>query len=156
MARLHLMVGLPGVGKTRRALALQRDLPALRLSADDLHLALFADDARHPDHNLRHDRIEAVLWPMALAALRAGADVVLDFGFWSRQERDGFRSQAAAAGFGSSLHVPQDPGTAVRLARIATREAGFSVSAADMADYEMRYEPPQAAELTDWPPEPVP
>ncbi len=152
MARLHLMVGLPGVGKTRMALALQRDLPALRLSADDLQLALYGDDVGHPDHNSRHDTIEAALWPLAISALRAGADVILDFGFWSRVERDAVRTQAVAAAFGSRLHVPPDPGLAERLVRIVARDAGFSVSAAEMAKYEAQCQPPALDELPDWTP----
>ena len=68
MTTLHLMVGLPGVGKTTLALELAQSLPALRLSADDLQLALYGDDVAHPDHNARHDAIEAALWPLALSA----------------------------------------------------------------------------------------
>jgi predicted kinase len=133
MTTLHLMVGLPGVGKTTLALELAQSLPALRLSADDLQLALFGDDVSHPDHNARHDAIEAALWPLALGALRAGADVILDFGFWSRGERQHLRALAAACGFGSALHVPPDPGPMTRLHRIAARKIGFTVTGADMA-----------------------
>lgn len=147
MTVLHLMVGLPGVGKTTLALQLAHDLPALRLSADDVQLALLGDDMVHPDHNTRHDAIEAALLPLALGALRAGADVILDFGFWSRAERQHLRAVATAAGFGSALHVPSDPGPMIRLQRIAWRKAGFTVTAGDMAAYDGLYEPPQADEL---------
>ena len=151
MTTLHLMVGLPGVGKTTLALDLAQSLPALRLSADDLQLALYGDDVAHPDHNARHDAIEAALWPLALGALRAGVDAILDFGFWSRDERQHLRALAAAAGFGSALQVPPDPGPVTRLQRIAGRKVGFTVTAADMAGYEALYEPPGPDELTPRP-----
>ncbi len=151
-ARLHLMVGLPGSGKTTLALELARDLPALRLSADDLQLALFGDDMAHPDHNTRHDAIEAALWPLALQALRAGADVILDFGFWSRAERDHLRALAAAQGFASLLHVPPDPGPAERLRRTARRPLGFTLTQADLAAYAALYEPPAEDEMRLAPP----
>jgi predicted kinase len=147
MSMLHLMVGLPGSGKTTLALALARDLPALRLSADDLQLAIFGDDMAHPDHNARHDAIEAALWPLALGALRAGADVILDFGFWSRAERLHLRDLAAAAGFGSVLHLPADPGPAQRLARARQRSGHFTLTAADLAQYDTLFQPPDASEL---------
>ncbi len=147
MTTLHLMVGLPGVGKTTLALELAQSLPALRLSADDLQLALYGDDLAHPDHNARHDAIEAALWPLALGALRAGADVILDFGFWSRDERQHMRALAGAAGFSSALHVPPDPGSRTRLQRIAARKVGFTVTAADMAAYDALYELPGPDEL---------
>lgn len=148
---LHLMVGLPGQGKTTLALTLARDLPALRLSADDVQLALYGDDVDDPDHGPRHDRIEAALWPLAVNAMQAGAQVILDFGFWTAQERWSFRHRSAALGFASRLHVPPDPGTAIRLARIAARPHGFSVTAAQMAEWERLYEPPGKDELAPHP-----
>lgn len=155
---LHLMVGLPGQGKTTLALQLARTLPALRLSADDLQLALFGDDTAHPDHDRRHDAIEAALWPLAVNALQAGAQVILDFGFWTAAERWSFRHRAAALGFASRLHVPPDPGRAQRLARIAARAEGFPVTEAQMAAWEALYQPPGPEELADLPglPSPAP
>ena len=148
---LHLMVGLPGVGKTTLALQLARDLPALRLSADDLQLALYGDDTTHPDHDRRHDAIEAALWPLAVNALKAGAQVILDFGFWTAQERWSFRHRAASLGFASCLQVPPDPGRDQRLARIAARARGFAVSHDQMAAWEALYQPPGPEELAALP-----
>jgi hypothetical protein len=81
MTTLHLMVACPAVASWN-----WRALPALRLSADDLQLSLSGDDMA--DHNARHGAVEVALWPLALQALRAGAEAILDFGFWSRTERD--------------------------------------------------------------------
>jgi predicted kinase len=142
LTALHLMVGLPGVGKTTLALQLAHDLPALRLSADDLQLTLYGDDVQDPAHNQRHDAIEAALWPLAVQAMQAGAQVILDFGFWSRAERADVRTRAAALGFATHIHAPPDPGRATRLARIAARSVGFSVTEAQMAEWEALYEPP--------------
>ena len=141
------MVGLPGVGKTTRALELARDLPGLRLSADDVQLAVFGDDMGHPDHNARHDAIEAALWPVAFDALRAGVDVIMDFGFWGRDERAAIRDRAAAAGFVTMLHCPPDPGLDERLRRIAGRSTGFTLTRADLVAYQALYQPPDAKEL---------
>jgi predicted kinase len=155
MTALHLIVGLPGQGKTTLALHLARDLPALRLSADDLQLAVFGDDVADPAHGTRHDAFEAALWPLAVQAMQAGAQVILDFGFWSRAERADFRARAAALGFPTHIHAPPDPGRATRLARIAARAHGFSVTEAEMADWERLYEPPgpdETAAADPWAP----
>ena len=43
-------------------------------------------------------RIERLMWEMAEAFVRTGTDVILDFGFWSRESRDVARDRALAAG----------------------------------------------------------
>ena len=87
MATLHLMVGLPCSGKTTLARQLEIERSALRLTPDEWHLRLFGQDVMEPAHNARHDLIEALLWDLAARALVLGTNVILDFGFWSRDRR---------------------------------------------------------------------
>lgn len=104
MATLHLMVGLPCSGKSTEARRLAQSLGALLLSPDAWHLRLFGQDADDPDHDRRHGAVEALQWEVATQALTLGVDVILDFGFWSREERDDFRARARALGAGFCLH----------------------------------------------------
>jgi predicted kinase len=85
---LHLTCGLPGAGKTTLAKQIERDAPALRLTTDDwLTRLIKADPADHPDARIR-DALEQLLLETAIRALELGIDVVLDFGVWSRAERE--------------------------------------------------------------------
>jgi len=86
MATLHLMVGLPGSGKTTLARQLEVDHRALRLTVDEWHVRLFgmdvedhSDDSDLATHNTRHEAIEALLWETASRVLVLGVDVILDF-----------------------------------------------------------------------------
>jgi predicted kinase len=111
VATLHLMVGLPFSGKTTLARKLERERSALRLTTDEWHVRLFGQDAREPEHDARHSLIEAMLWNVASRALELGTNVILDFGFWAREEREDFRSRAKKLGASSEVHfldVPEE------------------------------------------------
>lgn len=104
MATLHLMVGLPCSGKTTLAQKLEHELPALRLTPDEWQIRLFGQDAEEPEHDARHSLIEAMLWNIARRALELGTNVILDFGFWAREEREDYRSRAQQLGASSEVH----------------------------------------------------
>jgi predicted kinase len=151
MATLHLMVGLPCSGKSTRAKQLEAELGALRLTPDEWHIELFGDDVADPDHDRRHNAVEALMWRVASTALTKGLDVILDFGFWARAEREDFAARAAALGAGTKIHfmdVPRDE----LLARLARRNAeapehAFIIPTDDLLGWLARFEPPMADEL---------
>ena len=104
MATLHLIVGLPCSGKTTLAQKLEHELPALRLTLDEWHIRLFGQDAEEPEHDARHSLIEAILWNIASRALELGTNVILDYGFWAREEREDYRLRAKQLGASSEVH----------------------------------------------------
>jgi predicted kinase len=104
MATLHLMVGLPCAGKTTLARKLEREQSALRLTTDEWHVRLFGQDAEEPEHDVRHGLIEAMLWNIARRTLELGMNVILDFGFWAREEREDYRTRAKELGASSEVH----------------------------------------------------
>jgi len=94
MATLYLLCGLPGAGKTTLAKRLEQEHSALRFTPDDWITALGIDAF---DEDTRAT-VETIQWNLAERALSIGTNVVIDFGVWSRQERDAFRSRAEALG----------------------------------------------------------
>jgi len=98
MATAHLVHGFLGVGKTTFAKRLERSLPAIRFSHDEWMVRFYGTD---PPADLFAGHSRAVteqidlLWPRCL---ELGVDVVLDLGFWSRQQRDQARAIATARG----------------------------------------------------------
>ena len=107
MSTLHLMVGLLCSGKTTLAKSLEKECNALLLSTDKWHIKLFGKDTHLNDHN-EHDRmhknVEEIEWEIAKRVLFLGIDVILDFGFWSREERYYFKSEAKKYGFKFKIH----------------------------------------------------
>ena len=152
MATLHLMIGLPGSGKTTRARVLEREYSALRLTPDEWHLFLFGHDIGEEAHDARHTRVEEVMWTVAARVLALGTDVILDFGCWARAERAEFRKRAHALGADFRLHymdVPLDE--LKRRLRARNERAGegpvFFVSDADIDLWASMFEAPDEDEL---------
>jgi len=85
-ALLYLLVGLPGAGKTTKARQLEVEASALRFTPDEWMHALFGRN----DPAAR-DALEGRLIGIALRALQLHTNVILDFGFWSKDERSSLR-----------------------------------------------------------------
>ena len=137
MATLHLMVGLPCSGKTTLAQQLESEKAALRLTPDEWQVRLFGQDAEEPEHDARHTLIESMLWNIASRALALGTNVILDFGFWAREEREDFRLRAKQLGASSEVHfldVPEDE----LLRRLAARNSQLSQTCFQISEDMMR------------------
>ena len=137
MATLHLMVGLPCSGKTALAQKIELEQMALRLTPDEWHVGLFGQDATESEHDTRHNLIESMLWNIASRALALGMNVILDFGFWAREEREDYRLRAKQLGAGSEVHfldVPEDE----LMRRLAVRNSQPSRKAFHIPETSMK------------------
>ena len=151
MATLHLMVGLPCSGKTTLAKKLEHEQLALRLTTDEWHVRLFGQDAEEPDHDSRHGLIEALLWKIASRALELETNVILDFGFWAREEREDYRSRAKHLGASSEVHY-LDVSEAELLRRLEERNSrpsqeSFLISEEAMKPWIAFFQKPTPDEL---------
>jgi len=137
VATVHLMVGLPCSGKTTLARTLEHEHAALRLTPDEWQIRLFGQDAEEPEHDARHTLIETLQWKVASRALALGINVILDYGFWAREEREDFRSRAKRLGASSEVHFLDVPEKELRR-RLAQRNAQRSPSAFQIPEEMMK------------------
>jgi len=98
--RLVLICGLPASGKSTLARQLAPRIPAIRLDKDDWVTQLGGDVW---DDELRV-RVEHQLWVLTQELLTQRQSVILEWGHWSRAERDEKRLGARALGVGVELH----------------------------------------------------
>ena len=145
------MVGLPGAGKTTRARELEVQHRAIRLTPDEWITAALGADPGHEALDAARDPTEARLWELAARLLALGVDVILDFGFWSREERETYRNRAAAVGAGSVVHFV-DTAPEILRDRLARRRADrpantYLVSDAQLSEWSTVFQKPTPEEL---------
>lgn len=148
---LHLTCGLPCAGKTTLAKKIERDTGALRITTDDWLMRMFGEDVSIEDASKVREELEATLLDLALDVLARGVDVVLDFGVWSRKERETFRARAAAIGARSELHF-LDVTLEELVQRLHERNADlpagtFRITEAQLREYATWFETPEADEV---------
>ncbi|MEQ9637012.1 MAG: AAA family ATPase [Devosia marina] len=93
-ATLFIIAGLPGVGKSTRAAALEAETGAVRMEPDAwmdaLKLNLWDED--------RRAIIETMQWRLGLRFLAAGVSVIIEWGTWGPDERLSLLEDARALG----------------------------------------------------------
>lgn len=103
MAVLHLIHGYLGVGKSTFARRLAAEKRAVCLSPDEVLVERYGPEP-FDDAGVRWREIKVEMWRQAEAALARGQDVVMDFGFWRREDRDAARAAAKRLGVEAILY----------------------------------------------------
>lgn len=121
MAKVILLCGKIGCGKTQYAKELCAKTGAVLLSCDELMLALFGQDAGEM-HDVYAERARHYLLKKSSEILRAGQSVVLDWGFWRREDREETRNFYASEGISAELYF-LDPDEQTRQRYLQKRNA---------------------------------
>lgn len=156
MPKVILICGKICVGKTTYAEKLRGEGNAVLLSVDEIMLAVFGQYAGE-----RHDEyvqnVQQYIFDKSLEILEAGADVLLDCGFWTKAHRDYSKEFYKQRGIPCELHLIDISDEEWRR-RIEKRNG--EVSAGDKNAYfvdenllkkvEGGYEPPAPNEVDVW------
>lgn len=145
--RLYLVCGLPGAGKTTRAIELAQSTGAVRLCPDEWLEALGVSLI---DYEFRF-RLEPQLLRHGEELLRAGVGVIVEFGSWARTEREAIRQIAVRTGALAELHFMDAPIEEL-IRRVRQRGGAHAPFLVDkvLLEYSSRFERPTASEAAEF------
>ena len=103
MPTAHLICGYIGSGKTTFARQLEEDRGAVRFTHDEWMVRYYGHNPPADKFAEYSAHISKMIWEDALMALSLGRDVVLDFGFWRRDDRDDARRRLI--GYDSQMYL---------------------------------------------------
>jgi len=91
MAKVVMTCGKICCGKTTYAKRLREEMNAVILSIDEVMLHLFPEGAGDM-HDLIAERTEHYLLSLSLQLIQSGTNVILDWGLWTRAQRERIRA----------------------------------------------------------------
>lgn len=154
MAKVILLCGKICSGKTTYAQSLRERLPAsVVLSCDELMLTLFPNGAGE-HHDLLAERARQYHFTLSRQLIMSGADVILDWGFWTQAWRKEARAFYETYGIPCELHY-LDVSPEVWQRHIAARNqavldgktTAYFVDEGLLAKLASRFEEPSADEI---------
>ena len=111
MAKIYFVCGFVGSGKTTYSTQLAETKGAFCFSIDEWMIPLYGEHMEREVFDARLATLQGLFTAASLQLLSLGVSVIFDFGFWTKSERDDFKSWAAANNIESEmryLDVPYD------------------------------------------------
>jgi predicted kinase len=132
---------------TTAARRIEVERNALRLTKDEWVKALYGDE--NPPS--AQDVIEGRLIEIGLRALELGADVIIDYGLWARDERSALRRAAADRGATVEMHYfevsPAEQRRRLDRRQTEAPHTTWPMTDEELAEWAAKFEVPTAGEL---------
>lgn len=113
MATTHLISGLPCSGKTTYSVGLRSDLNCVLFSLDRWLITAFGQysiaEIGHEEHVRRVLACRDLIWDVASEFLKRDVDVILDDGFFLRENRMRFIERSTRVGVRAKIHFIDTP-----------------------------------------------
>ena len=156
MNRVILLCGKICSGKSTYAEKIIREEKAVLLSCDELMLAIF-DPQLGDKHDIISDRVQKYLYQKSLDIIAAGANVLLDWGYWQKHRREAARAFYREKGIPCEFHYidisDEDWQKNIderNRAILECRSDAYFIDEGLAAKFESLFEPPEKDEMNVW------
>ena len=147
---VYLICGFIGAGKTTFAKKLEEKTGAVRITKDEWSIRLIGNDPTIDGYAEWDTKIIGLSRDVAFYLVEKGIDVIIDEGFWEKEQRDKMRKRIEAIGAKEVLYYLDTPIDTIR-ERVVGRNSNlmkesFQISR-EMFDYYLKYwQPPSEDE----------
>lgn len=143
---VYVICGFIGAGKTTFARKLEAATGAVRITKDEWLIRLIGDDPAIEGFAQFDARICRLSQDVAFHLVEKGIDVILDEGFWAREERRDLERRIRAAGATPVLYYLDTPIATIR-ERVAARNLNrsgdsFRITGEMLDRYLEHWQPP--------------
>jgi predicted kinase len=145
-ARVYVLCGFIGAGKTTFAKKLAEQTGAVRITKDEWLIAMIGNDPTIDRYEDYHHRMCGLSRDIAFHLAGKGIDVIIDEGVWEKEQRDLLRRRAEDVGAEPIVYFLDTPIETIR-ERVARRNANpakdsFAISEELLEGYLAYWQPP--------------
>lgn len=105
----HIIVGFIGSGKTTFAKKLEKETGTVRFTKDEWMVRLFGNTPPKEKFEEYDNKMTSLARDMALKCLEAGTSVIIDEGFWEKEQRNEIREKVKKVGAIPKLYYLKVP-----------------------------------------------
>ena len=145
---IHLLCGRICSGKSTFAKQLHEETNGIILSCDDLMLTLFNQHLGET-HDILLIRCKQYLYSLAVQIAKSNIDVILDFGFWKKSEREEVKMFFNSLDIPTKLHYINPPKDKISqyIEQKNSQELGYIVDDNLLQKCNTQFEPPSIDEV---------
>jgi predicted kinase len=146
----HIVIGFIGSGKTTFARKLEKETGAVRFTKDEWMVRLFGNTPPEDKFQEYDNKMAALATDIALACLKAGIDVIIDEGFWVKEQRDEISQRVRNVAAIPKLYYLKVPIEVMRARTLKRTEEppidSFTIDEDSFNQYLKFFEPPSTDE----------
>lgn len=145
-AIVYLICGFIGAGKTTFAKKLEEKTGAVRITKDEWSIRFIGNDPTIDGYEEWDQKICELSRDVAFQLAEKGIDVIIDEGFWAKEQRDEMRRRTGAIGAKAVMYYVKTPIETIR-ERVVERnksltKESFKISREMVENYLMYWQPP--------------